>query len=393
MFQKACGLGFSRKARETPRTLPPRLKTDTFILIAYFIADVYLSESVNERLAGRLPGISSEGFVVFDDKDEADESRSSLKLLDYELTPDEFMVEALVGLRKKQKTLPCKFFYDERGSRLFDRISELDEYYLTRVEIGIMNKYAGEMAEVIGPKAMIVEYGSGSATKTRILLEHLISPAACVLVDISREHLLWVASGIASDFPEIEFIPICANFAEPFGLPESEKNVARAVGFFPGSTIGNFAPDEAKPLLRNIAEVCGEGGGLLIGVDLKKDVKLLEAAYDDSEGVTAAFNLNLLVRINRELDADFEVDCFRFRSFYNEEKGRVESFLVSESAQTVHVSGEDFRFEKDETIHTENSHKFSLEEFAALAENSGFRVENVWMDDNRMFSVQFLRVV
>ena len=331
--------------------------------------------------------------MVTDDKDDADKSGSSVKFLDYEPTDDDFLEEVLSGLSKKQKTLPCKFFYDEHGSALFDRICELDEYYVTRTEIAIMDEYADEMAEVIGPDSLIVEYGSGSATKTRILLEHLQTPAGCVLVDISREHLLRVASDMAGDFPEIEILPVCANFTEPFGLPGAEKAAARAVGYFPGSTIGNFAPEEAKSLLRNIAEVCGERGGLLIGVDLKKDSRLLEAAYDDSEGVTAAFNLNLLMRMNRELNTDFEVDRFRFRSFYNEEKGRVESYLVSKSVQTVHVGGEEFRFEKDETIHTENSHKFSLDEFAALAAETGFRVENVWMDKNRMFSIQFLNVV
>ncbi len=331
--------------------------------------------------------------MITEDKDDADESAGSLKLLDYEPTADDFLEEVLAGLRKNKKTLPCKFFYDDRGSKLFDRICELDEYYVTRTEIAIMREYAGEMAKAIGPESLVVEYGSGSATKTRILLDHLESPAGCVLVDISREHLLRVASGMAVDFPEIEILPVCANFTEPFELPGPKKNAARAVGYFPGSTIGNFALEEAKSLLKNIAGVCGEGGGLLIGADLKKDVKLLEAAYDDSEGVTAAFNLNLLTRMNRELDADFEVDRFRFRSFYNEEKGRVESNLVSESAQTVHVGGEEFRFEKDETIHTESSHKYSLDDFAALAAETGFRVENVWMDENRMFSVQFLSVV
>jgi dimethylhistidine N-methyltransferase len=348
---------------------------------------------VNERAAGRLPGFSSEGFVVTDDKDDAGESGYSVKLLDYEPTADDFLDEALAGLRKKQKTLPCKFFYDKRGSALFDRICELDEYYLTRTEIAIMNEYAGEMAEAIGPDSLIVEYGSGSATKTRILLEHLQSPAGCVLVDISREHLLRVATDMAGDFPEIEILPVCANFTEPFGLPETVRPAARAVGYFPGSTIGNFAPEEAKPLLRNIAKVCREGGGLLIGADLKKDVKLLEAAYDDSEGVTAAFNLNLLVRMNRELGADFDVDRFRFRSFYNEGEGRVESYLVSQAEQTVRVGGEEFRFEKDETIHTENSHKYTLGDFAEIAEECGFSVERVWTDEKDMFSVQYLRVV
>ncbi len=339
-----------------------------------------------------LPGFSSEGCVITGDKDDDTGPGSSIKLLDYEPTAGDFLEEALAGLRKPQKTLPCKFFYDERGSKLFDRICELDEYYLTRTEIAIMNEYAGEMAEAIGPDSLIVEYGSGSATKTRILLEHLESPAGCVLVDISREHLLRVATEMAGDFPEIEILPVCANFTEPFGLPDPARPAARAVGYFPGSTIGNFGPEEAKALLRNLAEVCGEGGGLLIGADLKKDARLLEAAYDDSGGVTAEFNLNLLRRMNRELGADFEVDRFRFRSFYNEEEGRVESYLVSRSEQTVRVGGEAFRFEEGETIHTENSHKYTLDGFAALAAESGFRVDRVWMDENKMFSVQFLSV-
>ncbi|MEE9255947.1 MAG: L-histidine N(alpha)-methyltransferase [bacterium] len=321
--------------------------------------------------------------------------KNRIRLIDHEPSSASFLEEVLAGLGKPQKTLPCKFFYDERGSALFDRICGLEEYYLTRTEIAIMREFAPEMAGAIGPGCVLVEYGIGSALKTRYLLEHLESPAALVPVDISREHLLRSAAGLAEEFPGVEILPVCANFTEPFGLPPVEKSGARAVAYFPGSTIGNMTPEEAGALLGNMAATCGTsgaGGGLLVGIDLIKDVAVLEAAYNDSEGVTAEFNKNILVRMNRELGADFDVERFEHRAVYNPDPRRIESYLVSRVAQRVRVGDEEFAFEAGEAIHTENSHKYDTGDFADFASGFGFRREKVWTDNRRMFAVMFLSI-
>ncbi len=305
---------------------------------------------------------------------------------------DEFLEEVLHGLRQPQKTLPCKYFYDERGSRLFEEICRLEEYYLTRTELGIMRAHGREMAEALGPDCMIIEYGSASGTKIRPLLEHLRNPAAYVPVDISREHLLRAARELARDHPWLDVLPVHADFSQPFDLPPAKRRVARRVAFFPGSTIGNFTHKEAGEFLRRVARACGERGGLLIGVDLMKDAAILEAAYDDRSGVTRDFNLNILAHINRELGADFRLDRFLHRAFFRPELGRIEMHLVSTVAQIVRLGDAEIRFEKDESIHTENCHKYRLEDFAALAAEGGFEVEKVWTDGDRLFSVQYLRV-
>ncbi|HUW30761.1 MAG TPA: L-histidine N(alpha)-methyltransferase [Planctomycetota bacterium] len=301
-----------------------------------------------------------------------------------------FREEVLRGLRKHQKQIPCKYLYDDEGSRLFDQICELEEYYITRTEIGILDRDNPEIARLMGRRCLVVEYGSGSTAKIRILLRCIQEPAAYVPVDISRFYLLRAVDELGADFPSLRVLPVCADFTAAFDLPECPVPSERAVVFFPGSTIGNFTPGEARILLGQIAAICGQHGGLLVGVDLKKDPAVLEAAYNDRCGVTARFNLNVLARINRELHADFRLDRFRHLAFYNAEHGRIEMHLVSLADQAVTVAGEQIELRARETIHTENSHKYTLDDFHELAAKAGFSVRHVWTDDRRLFSVQYL---
>lgn len=317
----------------------------------------------------------------------------------------QMLEEVTEGLKRPQKSIPSKYFYDERGSELFERITELDEYYPTRTEIGILNNYMNEIAECVEPPSpqdeppnggtAILELGSGSSRKTRMLLDHLDRLAAYIPVDISRAYLESVGSSLKKEYPNLAIRPVTADYTRPFELPavEEENNVkiAQWVVFYPGSTIGNFEPEEARQFLGSIAGLVGSGGGLLIGVDLKKDRDLLERAYNDAEGVTARFNKNILRRLNREIDADFDADRFEHDAFYNESEGRIEMHLVSQESQKVRLNGESIPIEKGESIHTENSYKYSLEEFEKLVEGI-YRVEKVWMDENGLFSVQYLRV-
>lgn len=284
------------------------------------------------------------------------------------------------------------YFYDQRGSELFDRICELEEYYPTRTEIGILRASMPEICEVLGPRVLLVEFGSGSSQKVRLLLDRLPDPAAYVPIDISRDHLLQAATAIGLDYPRLEVLPVCADFTEPVPLPEPDSPVRKRVVFFPGSTIGNFEPDESRHLLESVREDCGEGGGLLIGVDLRKDPERLRAAYDDREGVTAEFNLNLLRRINLELGADFDLDQFAHEIRWDEDAGRIEMHLRSLSDQRVHLGDEHFDFVEGETIHTESSHKWSVEDFAALAASAGLALDRVWTDREALFSVHLYRV-
>lgn len=299
------------------------------------------------------------------------------------------LAEILVGLRREQKTLSPKFFYDERGSGLFDDITRLPEYYLTRTELAIMRRHVGEIAALIGPQASLIEFGSGSSLKTRILLEHLDRLAAYVPVDISRDHLYAAAEKLAAEFPHIEVLPVAADFTQPFRLPQPKVMPLRNLVYFPGSTIGNFAPDAALDLLRVMHEEAAEDGALLIGVDLKKDEAILERAYNDERGVTAEFNLNMLRRLNREFGADFDAGKFEHRAVYVEGRGGIEMHLVSLREQSVTIGGETIRFRKGETILTECSHKYTVAEFGAMAEHAGFEVHTVWTDDERLFSVQY----
>jgi dimethylhistidine N-methyltransferase len=304
-----------------------------------------------------------------------------------------FLRDAIAGLESRPKRLPCKYFYDQRGSELFDRICLLDEYYLTRAELALMDQFAPEMGAQIGPGAMLVEYGSGSSVKTRYLLDALPDPVAYVPVDISGDHLEQTARELARDYPHIEVLPVCADFMQEFALPRSLRPATHSAVYFPGSTIGNLMPNEAVALLRRIAPMCGTGGGLLIGIDLKKDVSKLEAAYNDRLGVTAEFNLNLLRRINHELGADFDVDQFYHRASYNAEPGRMEMYLVSRRAQAVMLDGHTIEFEAGETICTEYSHKYTVDEFATVAADAGLTLRREWVADNREFAVLHFAVL
>ena len=304
---------------------------------------------------------------------------------------DDFMAEVVAGLEATPKSLPCKFFYDEAGSALFEEICELPEYYPTRTETALMRDKVGEMAAAIGPHAQIVEYGCGSIEKVRILLDALQAPAAYVAVDISREHLRQAAETLAADYPALEVHALCADFSRPFEVPDGISG-DRRVGYFPGSTLGNFDHRAAESFLAEAARLAGSGGGMLIGIDLKKDEDVLNAAYNDAAGVTSAFNLNLLVRINRELGGDFAPGDFAHHAFYNAAEGRIEMHLVSGRAQEVRIGEHRFGFAKGETIHTENSYKYSVAEFQALASRAGFEPVEAWCDPAELFSVHYLSV-
>jgi L-histidine Nalpha-methyltransferase len=297
--------------------------------------------------------------------------------------------EILQGLKRTPKALSPKFFYDDRGSQLFDRITALPEYYLTRTELAIMSKNIAEIAALVGPQASLIEFGSGSSRKTRILLEHLDRLAAYVPVDISRDHLVAAAEALAAEYPHIEVLPVAADFTQPFDLPQPKVMPLRNIVYFPGSTIGNFMPDAARRLLEVMHVEAKEEGALLIGVDLKKDKDILNRAYNDSAGVTAEFNLNLLKRLNREFEANFDLGSFRHRAVYKEGPGRVEMHLVSRRAQNVSIGGEIVHFDAGETLRTECSHKYTLAEFEAMAAGAGFAVHTVWTDPRKLFSVQY----
>jgi L-histidine N-alpha-methyltransferase len=298
------------------------------------------------------------------------------------------IAEIVAGLNLPQKMISPKYFYDERGSRLFERICDLPEYYLTRTEIGIMRENIAEMVAQIGPHVSVIEFGSGSGLKTRILLENLVEPFVYVPVDISMEHLLETSAALREDFPDIEILPVAADFTRPFPLPQPANMPERNLVYFPGSTIGNFEPEAAIELLRVMHQEAGSGGALLIGVDLKKDRQIIESAYNDSEGVTAEFNLNVLRRLNREYGSDFNLDAFRHTAIYYESSGRIEMCLVSQCDQDVTLGEHRFSFTEGERIITEYCHKFSLEGFRELASVAGFRQVNTWLDANRWFSIQ-----
>lgn len=304
----------------------------------------------------------------------------------------QFRRDVLNGLGAPQKVLPSKYFYDQRGSQLFDQICELPEYYPTRTEVAIMRQHAEAMGDLIGPASMIIELGSGSSMKTGWLLENTPRPLCYVPVDISGEHLLEAADRIAEQFTDIEVRPVCADFSERFELPEVETDIDRRVVYFPGSTIGNFRPEPARQLLAQMANLVGPGGGLLIGFDLEKDRQILESAYDDAEKVTAAFNKNLLRRINRELGGDFQLDQFRHRAIYNELHRRVEMHLVSRIPQVVRIDGAEVSFAAGESVRTELSHKYRPDSFARLAHAAGFTPGQLWTDANRLFAVGYYSV-
>jgi L-histidine Nalpha-methyltransferase len=316
---------------------------------------------------------------------------TALDLSDLLPTAEHARAEILAGLKSTPKRLSPKFFYDETGSALFDEICEQPEYYPTRTELAIMQAHAPDMAAALGSGVMVVELGSGSSVKIRLLLDALDKPSAYVPVDISREHLAQAAHRINEAYPSLEVLPVSADFTQPFRLPRARQRAQRVVVYFPGSTIGNFEPMAALRLLEMIRMRVGEGGGLLVGVDLKKEAALLNAAYNDAAGVTARFNRNILAHINHVADARFDAERFEHRAFYNPSLGRIEMHLVSPVAQRIQVAREMIEFAAGESIHTENSYKYSLAEFASLANRAGFVVDGLWTDARQLFSVQLLR--
>ncbi|HEY6071324.1 MAG TPA: L-histidine N(alpha)-methyltransferase, partial [Chthoniobacterales bacterium] len=303
-----------------------------------------------------------------------------------------FREEVLRGLSKSPRELPCKFFYDERGAQLFRQICDLSEYYITRTEIEILRLNGADIAKVLGPQIELIGLGTGAGTKTRILLEELRDPVVYVPIDISKEQLETSAARFREMFPNLQILPVAADYLEPFELPLPRKLSSRSVIYFPGSTIGNFEPDAAGEFLTRLVDLVGEGGGLLIGVDLQKDRHVLEAAYNDSAGVTAQFNKNILARINRELDGDFDLAHWQHYATYNPAEGRIELYLIGEIQQTVKIGASRFEFRAGEKILTEYSYKHTIGGFITLARQAGFHFEQVWTDDQRWFGVFYFTV-
>ena len=299
--------------------------------------------------------------------------------------------EVINGLTSRPKAIPPKFFYDRRGSELFDAICDLPEYYQTRTEMSILRNCVAELVQHIGPDCLLVELGSGASKKVRLLLEEL-RPFSYMGVDISKEFLLSSTQTLATDYPWLDVHAACVDFSHSLDIPHCET-LDHKVAFFPGSSIGNFDPDDAINLMKRIAQMMDMNGYLLIGIDLKKDIRILNAAYDDASGITADFNLNLLTRIRDELDSDIDPDTFKHNAFYNPEYGRIEMHLVSQVSQRIRIENHFFSFDAGETIHTENSYKYTIEEFAKLASIAGFHQQQVWTDEASLFSVQLLKTV
>lgn len=303
--------------------------------------------------------------------------------------PDpDFLAAVRDGLAGRPKEIPCRFLYDRRGSRLFDQICDLPEYYPTRTEMALLAEVAADLAGEVGAEAEIIEFGAGSTTKVRLLLDALEAPRAFLPIDISATHLQEAAARLAEDYPALDVAPVVADFTKRVALPPLPEH-GRRLGFFPGSTIGNFAPEEARAFLRVLAEEL-VGGGLLIGVDLVKDPDVLRAAYNDAQGVTAAFNRNLLVRANRELGTDFDLDRFAHDAVFNAAESRIEMHLVSQGRQEVSLEQDRFVFADGETIHTENSYKYTIRGFQDLALSAGFTPKRYWTDGKMLFSIHWL---
>lgn len=310
-----------------------------------------------------------------------------------EIDEEDIAREVIEGLSREQKRLPCKLFYDSVGSRLFDRICELPEYYVTDAEVEILERQAKSIAARLGTGVALIELGSGSCTKVRLLLDELENPAAYLPVDVSAQHLALAAREVAKAYPDLDVLTVSADFTRPFELPPLPRRPRHRVVFFPGSTIGNFERADAVEFLRLMAELAETGGGVLIGIDLRKDPGVIEAAYNDSQGVTARFNLNILNVVNRQADADFLLHRFEHDAVYDEERGRIEMRLVSRADHEVSVGDQRFELRRGEHILTEYSHKYTFGEFAAMADEAGLRVRERWCDSEQLFSVQYLEVV
>jgi len=305
--------------------------------------------------------------------------------------PADFLAAALDGLERPYKAIPCRFLYDDRGSALFDRICELPEYYLTRTEMRVLADNASAIAAAVGPDAQLIELGSGSCDKIAVLLDRFESPWGYVPIDISRDHLLAGAGRVQARYPRLWIEAICADYAQMFDLPPNAGG-GRRVAFYPGSTIGNLDPADALAFLSLWAERLRPGALMIVGVDLRKSKLVIEAAYDDAQGVTAQFSLNLLARANRELGADFDLRHFEHRAVYDGDSGRVRIDLVSRCDQHVHIAGTTFAFARGEPLHVEDSWKYAAEDFQALARGAGFRPIDVWADEQELFSVHLLAV-
>jgi dimethylhistidine N-methyltransferase len=309
---------------------------------------------------------------------------------DFAPTSRSLLEEVLEGLRAPRKSIPTKLLYDARGSELFEKICELEEYYLTRTELGIMRAHAQEMARLMGRNCLLIEYGSGNGLKTRLLLDHLAEPCAYVPIDISKDSLERSAEMLARAYPGLAVLPVHADYTADYAIPRTPRPSSSRAIYFPGSTIGNFTPDHAVAFLKHVRDVCGERGGLLIGIDLEKDIDTLERAYNDEAGVTAAFELNVLERLNRELGCEFRIERFEYEGFYNPGLSRIEMYLVSREPQTVRVGPQLVSFGRGERILIEYSYKYTVEGFARLAAHAGLTMERVWTDPGRMFAVQYL---
>lgn len=319
-------------------------------------------------------------------------ARRRIALQNLEVT--EFEADVLDGLRATPKHIPAKYFYDAAGSMLFERITELPEYYPTRCEMRILRRQSAEIAKLIPDAAALVEFGSGSSKKARILLRAAASKlSAYVPVDICGEMIEREAAELRPDFPQLKVLPLSADICKPFRLPDEARVAPVRVGFFPGSTIGNFEPHEVSSFLRNAADILGRGATIIIGVDLIKSAEILNAAYNDSEGVTAQFNLNLLTRVNRELGGTFKLNTFEHHAFFNRERHRVEMHLASLKRQKVRVAGETIEFRAGETIHTENSYKYSTESLGALARGVGWLPVGAWTDSRKYFLIQAFKLI
>ena len=309
-------------------------------------------------------------------------------VLDLEPVNADFLAEVIGGLSNSPRTLPCKFFYDERGADLFQKICELPEYYITRTETELLRRFAPEISESIGANAVLIGFGTGAGIKTRMLLEQLQNPIAYIPVDISKQRLVDSAIELSHAMPALEILPVCADYLQELQLPKPLRKPDHVAVFFPGSTIGNLEPHVAQDFLRKVCRLCGKSGGLIIGIDLQKSREILEAAYNDSAGVTAAFNLNLLARANRELGADFDLARWKHSAIYNVKEGRIEMRLLSEGEQTVRIANQQFRFSDGEKIITEFSYKHTIDGFTRLAASAGFReASRVWTDPEKMFAI------
>ncbi|MFK8027841.1 MAG: L-histidine N(alpha)-methyltransferase [Gammaproteobacteria bacterium] len=317
-------------------------------------------------------------------------SKQKIHFHDMHPTASDLLEDVLTGLQLSPRSLSPKYFYDEVGSQLFDQITELEDYYPTRTEIGILQKFKQEIVGSLHKDCLLIEPGGGSCSKVRIFISEL-KPSIYVPMDISQQHMLSSAKQLSEELPWLNIHAVCNDFTFQLALPQGLPDNPRVV-FFPGSSIGNFDPSAAREYLSGIAQLVGESGQLLIGVDLKKDKNILNRAYDDSDGVTAKFNMNLLTRLNNELSADFDLQTWRHYSFYNTELGRVEMHLKSMCEQVISIGDHEFYFAENETIHTENSYKYTVEEFQSLATDAGLHSDNVWMDDEKYFSVHLFSV-